>query len=149
MLFRSATLVLQAEAEGQKGEQDDALKHLQQALPLIDAQVGPGSLTARQARVVLGEVQARRAGAADDARVAFAMALSPSADKPTAASPTRTWLRARASLGLARLALSHDRAQALKLAREVQTQMAGDAESLRGQQLLQQARQVEARALAQ
>ena len=145
----AATLMLQAEAESLKGEQDDALQHLQQALPLIDSQLGPGSLMARQARVLLGEIYARRASATDDARIAFAMALSSNQDKPAAASPTRTWLRVRASLGLAQLALAHDAAQALKLAREAQTQMAADADGLRGQKLLQQARQIEARALAQ
>ena len=144
----AAALVLQAEAESLQGRHDDALKDLQQALPLIDTQLGAGSLAARQARVVLGEVHERRAGAADDARVAFATALDAKQDKPAAASPTRTWLRARATLGLARLALAHDTAQALRLAREVQAQFGSDATDLRERQLVAQARAVEAQALA-
>ena len=141
-------LVLQAEAESLHGRHDDALHDLQRALPLIEAQLGATGLAARQARVLLGEVQERRGHAVDAARLAYATALAPAADDETSASPTRAWMRARATLGLARLALAGDATQALSLARGAQAQLAPPATALRERLLSAQARIAEARALA-
>ena len=98
--------------------------------------------------MLLGEVQERRSNAIDDARLAYATALSPAADKPEAASPTRNWLRARALLGQARLALPADPTQALRLAREAQAQITPPAVALREIAVIAQAKSVEARARA-
>ena len=136
-------LVAEAEAESRSGQHADALAHLQQALPLIDAQIGAGSLAARHARVVLGEIHERRGGAADQARVAYATALAAADDNPAAASPTRNWLRARATLGLARLAQPADPAQAQRLAREAVAQITPPGASLRERRLLAAARRLE------
>ena len=136
-------LVAQAEAESRGGQHTEALAHLQQALPLIDAQLGVGSLAARHARIVLGETHARRGGAADQARVAYATALAAADDHPAAASPTRNWLRARATLGLARLALPAGPAQARRLTREAVAQLTPPAASLRERRLLDAARRLE------
>ena len=136
-------LVAQAEAVSRSGRQDDALAHLQQALPLIDAQLGAGSLAARHARVVLGEIHERRSAAADQARVAYATALAAADDNPAAASPTRGWLRARATLGLARLALPGDPAQARRLAREAVALITPPGNSRRERRLLDAARRLE------
>jgi eukaryotic-like serine/threonine-protein kinase len=136
-------LVAQAEAESRSGLQDEALAHLQQALPLIDAQLGAGSLAARHARIVLGEIHERRSGAADQARVAYAAALAATGDDPAAASPTRRWLRARATLGLARLALPADAAQARRLAREAVALITPPGDSLRERRLIDAARRLE------
>ena len=137
-----------AEAESLAGRQDDALQRLQQALPLIEAKLGAGCLAARQARVVMGEVLARRGQRADEARLAFATVLAPAADDATAASPTRTWLQARATLGLADLALADKPADALRLARATTALIAPGTPVLRERLLLAQARLTEARALA-
>ena len=142
------TLLDQAEAESQLGQHDAALADLRRAMPLIDEQLGAGSLSARQARVVLGEVLEGRGNASDEARVAYTAALAATNDNPAAASPTRSWLRARATLGLARLALPADPAQALRLARDAQAQIATSNTSLRGRKLIEQARAIEARARA-
>ena len=139
----AATLVGQAEAEARLGQHDEALADLRRAMPLLDQQLGPGSLAAREARVVLGEVLEGRGGAADEARVAYTGALAAGNDNPAAASPTRSWLRARATLGLARLALPADPAQGLRLAREARAQAPGT--SLRERKLVEQARAVETR----
>ena len=141
-------LLDQAEAESALGQHATALADLRRAMPLIDDQLGAGSLSARQARVVLGEVLEGQGGAADEARVAYATALAPRGDNPTAASPTRSWLRARATLGLARLALPHDSAQALRLVREAQSQITAPGASLRERKLLDQARAITAKAEA-
>jgi len=141
-------LLDQAEAESQLGQFDAALADLRRAMPLIDTQLGVGSLSARQARVVLGDVLESRGGATDEARVAYAGALAATNDLPAAASPTRNWLRARATLGLARLALPADPARSLRLVREAQAQIATSNTSLRERKLLEQARAIEAKAHA-
>ena len=146
-------LVLQAEAQTLAGASDDAVRNVQRALPLIEAKLGAGCLSARQARVVLGEAQARRvragdASAADEARLAFAAVLAPAADDAAAASPTRTSMQARATLGMARLALASDPAQALRLAREAQALIRQPAPAVRERLLAAQAQLVEAQALA-
>ena len=105
-----------------------------------------GSLSARQARVVLGEAHERRGGAADEARVAYTGALSPTNDNPAAHSPARNWLRARATLGLARLALAADPGRARELAREAAATIGAAPQSLRERRLVEQAREIEARA---
>ncbi len=142
------TLLDQAEAESQLGQHDAALADIRLAIPPIDEQLGAGSLSARQARVVLGEMLENRGGAADEARVAYAAALATTNDKPAAASPTRGWLRARATLGLARLALANDPAQALRLAREARAQIQAPGTSLRERKLIEQAHALEAKARA-
>jgi tetratricopeptide (TPR) repeat protein len=142
------TLLDQAEAESHLGQHDAALADLRRAIPLIDEQLGVGSLSARQARVVLGEVLEAKGGAADEARVAYAAALSTTNDNLAAASPTRSWLRARATLGLARLALPADPAQAARLARDARAQIANSDASLRERKLVEQARAIEAKGSA-
>ena len=140
------TLVDRASAESLLGQHAAALADLKRALPLLDEQLGVGSLATRQARVVLGEVHERRGGAIDEARVAFSGALAPTNDNAAAVSPTRSWLRARATLGLARLTLATDPAKALQLAREAEAQIAAPGDSLRERQLLEQAHALEAKA---
>jgi hypothetical protein len=145
--------VLQAEAQSLAGQDEDAVRELQRALPLIEAKLGAGCLAARQARVALGEAQERRAlaadaSAADEARLAYAAVLAPAADDAIAASPTRTSLQARATLGMARLALAADAPRALRLARETQAMIQQPNPALRERLLVAQAQAVEARALA-
>lgn len=140
------TLVDQAEAESALGQHEAALADLRRAMPLLEQQLGVGSLAAREARVVLGEVLEARGGAADEARVAYSGALGAVPDTSAAASPTRDWLRARATLGLARLALPADPPRALRLAREARSLAAGA--SRRERKLAEQARALEARAEA-
>ena len=140
------TLVDRANAESLLGQHDAALADLKRALPILDEQLGMGSLSARQARVVLGEAHERRGGAADEARVAYTGALSATNDNPAAHSPTRTWLRARATLGLARLALAADPARARQLAREAEATIGSAPQSLRETRLVEQAREIEAKA---
>ena len=140
----AATLVLLADAESLHGDPDAALRELRRALPVIDAKLGSGSLAARHAQVVLGEILVRRGQAGDEARLAFATALDAVADKPGAASPTRDWLRARALLGQARLTWPADPAQALRRAREARTQL-GSGTALRDLALRAQAAEIEAR----
>ena len=140
----AATLLMLAEAESLQGDPDAALRALHRALPVIDAQLGSGSLAARRAQVVLGEILVRRGQASDEARLAFATALDPTGDNPNAASPTRDWLRARALLGQARLAAPADPAQALRLAREARAQLASGT-ALRDRALLAQAAEIETR----
>ena len=65
-----------AGAESLAGRQDDALQRPPQALQRIETQLGAGCLAVRQARVVLGEVLARRGRGVDEARLAFAMELA-------------------------------------------------------------------------
>ena len=137
-----------AEAESLAGRDDDALPRLQQALPLIEAKFGAGCLAARHARVVLGEVLARRGQRTDEARLAFATVLAPAADDATTASPTRTWLQARATLGLADLALADKPLEAQRLARAATALLPADSPVLREHLLLARARLTEARALA-
>ena len=144
----ATTLVEQAEAESLLGLHDAALADVRRALPLLDQQLGVGSLAAREARVVLGELLEARGGAADEARVAFTGALAAANDSPAAASPTRSWLRARATLGLARLALATDPAQALRLAREARAQIAPPGTSLRERKLADHARAIEVKVAA-
>jgi serine/threonine-protein kinase len=134
-------LVAQAEAENRHGDADAAQRTLQRALPILDAQLGATALATRQAQIALGEALEHDARAADDARLAFATALAP-ASAP--ASPTGDWLRARALLGQARLALANDPAATLRLVREAQA--LARTGSLRERQLLTQARALEARA---
>ena len=139
-------LLDEAEAESLLGEHAAALADLKRAMPLIDEQLGIGSLSARQARVLLGEVLEAQGGAADEARVAFTSALASTNDNPAAASPTRDWLRARATLGLARLARPNDSARALQLTRDARAQIATSGTSLRVRKLTDQVRTIEARA---
>ena len=140
-------LVALAEAETMSGQADAAVTNLRLALPLIDAELGAGSLAARQARVALGEANEQRAHASDDAQLAYATALAPAAGNAPADSPTRTWLRARATLGQARLALATDPAGAAALARQATTGIRPQTPVLREQLLLAQARLTEGRAL--
>ena len=130
-------LVSLAEAQAAGSRFDAALATLQQALPLLDAQLGAGSLASRQARTVLGEVHERRGGANDQALIAYTAALAGAADYAKAASPTREWLRARATLGLARLAT--DPARAARLAAEARALIPTPAESLRERRLIDEA----------
>ena len=141
-------LVLQAEAETLNGSTDAALANLQRALPMIESQLGVGCLAARQARVAMGEAFEQRGQAPDVAQLAYAAVLAPAADDATAASPTRTWLQARAALGQARLALATDPARALTLAREASRLIPAHTPVLRERVLLTQARLAEGRALA-
>lgn len=141
-------LVLQAEAETLNGLADAALANLQRALPLIEAQLGVGCLSARQARVALGEAIEQRGQAPDEAQLAYAAVLAPAADDAAAASPTRTWLQARAALGQARLALATNPARTLTLAREATRLIPAHTPVLRERVLLAQVRLVEGRALA-
>lgn len=135
----AATLVMRAEAESLRGAPDAALQDVRRALPVIDAQIGPGSLAARHAQVVLGELLERRGGARDEAGLAYATALDAAGDPPAAASPTRDWLRARAMLGQARLAGPNDAEQARTLALAARAQIAAAAPSRREQALVAQA----------
>ena len=137
-----------AEAESLAGRHDDALRRVQQALPLIEAKLGAGCLAARHARVVLGEVLARHGQTNDEARLAFATVLAPTAGDAAASSPTRTWLQARATLGLADLALADKPAEAQRLARAAAALIPPGSMMLRERLLLAQARLTEGRALA-
>ena len=143
-------LTTQAEAETLHGDADAALQTLRRALPLIESKLGATSVSARAAQVALGEALTQQATAsrasADDARLAFAAVLAPAADEAAARSPTRSWLRARANLGLARLALASDPTLALRLAREART--TGTPPALRERVLVAQAACVEAKANA-
>jgi eukaryotic-like serine/threonine-protein kinase len=141
-------LVDQAEAESLLGQHDAALADVRRALPLLDEQLGAGSLSARQARAVLGEVLERRGAATDEARVAYASATSANDERPAAASPTQRWLRARATLGLARLAASANAAQALRLTHDAREQLGASGHSLRERKLIDEARTIEAKARA-
>ena len=95
--------VLRADIESRAGHHDTALREIEAALPLIAAKLGADGLSAREALVVLAEIQERR-GALDEARLAFAEALSPSPRDAGAASPTQRMMQARAKQGMARLA---------------------------------------------
>ncbi len=141
-------LVQLAEAESLAGRPDDALQNVQHALPLIEAKLGAASLAARQARLVLGEVLARRGQRADEARLAFATVLAPAAADAAASSPTRTWLQARATVGLAELALPERPAETQRLARAAIALIPPDTAALRERLVLAQARLIEGRALA-
>ncbi|MES1164055.1 MAG: hypothetical protein ABUL50_13470, partial [Rhizobacter sp.] len=140
------TLVDRASAESLLGQHDAALADLKRALPILDEQLGMGSLAARQARTVLGEVHERRGDAADEARVAYTGALSPANDNPASASPTRDWLRARAMLGMARLAITTDPAKAAQLARDARAAIGASPQSVREQRLVEQALAIETKA---
>lgn len=140
-------LVSQAECESLRSEHDEALQHLRRALPVLDAKLGPGSLSARQARVVLGDVHWRRSNATDQARLAYAAARASPLDE-NAASPTRTLLLARATLGEARLAVATDAPTALRLSREAIAMAGTTPVAMRGRIVGAQARVVEAQALA-
>ena len=144
----AALLVMQAEAESLLGHPAAAVQALQQALPVIEAKLGASGLSAREARLVLGEALERRRNAADEARLAYATVLAPGADEAASASPTRSTLMARATLGMARLALADDFARAARLAREAQALAYQPAPARRERLLLAQARIVEAQALA-
>ena len=137
-----------AETECLAGAHDDALQRMRQALPMIEAKLGAASLAARQAQVVLGEVLARHGQRVDEARLAFATVLAPAAADAVASSPTRTWLQARATLGLAELALPQRPAEALRLARAATVMIPPGTAALRERMILAQARLTEGRALA-
>ncbi len=137
-----------AEAECLAGRHDEALQRMRQALPMIEAKLGAASLAARQAQVVLGEVLARHGQRVDEARLAFATVLAPAAADAAASSPTRTWLQARATVGLAELALPERPAEAQRLARAAAALMPPDSAVLRERLILAQARLIEGRALA-
>ena len=137
-----------AEAELLAGRDADALLLLQQALPIIEAKLGVGGLAARRARVVLGEAHAQSGQHNDEARLAFATVLAPSASDAGASSPTQTWLRARATVGLANLALPQMPAEAQRLALAAAALVPRDTAVLRERLVLAQARLVEGRALA-
>ena len=136
-----------AEVESLAGRHDDALQHVQQALPMIEAKLGAASFSARRARVVLGEVLARHGQRVDEARLAFATVLAPAAGDAAASSPTRTWLQARATVGLAELALPERPAEAQRLARAATVLIPADTAVLRERLILVQARLTEGRAL--
>lgn len=140
-------LVAQADCESLRGRHDEALQDLQRALPVIAAKIGAASLSARLAHVVLGDVQQRRGGAVDEARLAYAAARRAAGDE-SAPLPARTLMLARAALGEARLALPTDPALSLRLAREAQASASAPPPVLRGRILGAQARVVEAQALA-
>ncbi len=150
----AAVLTARAEIETLRGDVDAALLDLRRALAVIERRLGMSSLAARHAQIALGEALEQRAKtqrtAADEARLAYASALADSASDTTkdttSASPTRDWLRARATLGNARLALGADPARALRLAREAQALAKTAAQ--RDRLLVAQARLVEATALA-
>jgi len=144
----AALLVMQAEAESLLGQPAEAVQALQQALPVIGAKLGASGLSACEARLALGEALERRRNAADEARLAYATVLAPGADEAASASPTRSTLMARATLGMARLALADDFARAARLAREAQALAYQPAPARRERLLLAQARIVEAQALA-
>jgi len=120
---------------------------VQQALPMIEAKLGAASFSARRARVVLGEVLARHGQRVDEARLAFATVLAPAAGDAAASSPTRTWLQARATVGLAELALPERPAEAQRLARAATVLIPADTAVLRERLILVQARLTEGRAL--
>ncbi len=145
----ATVLTTRAEIELLRGDGDAAVLDLRRALAVIEPRLGMTSLAARHAQAVLGEALEQRArtqrAAADEARLAYASALAPSATDITSASPTRDWLFARATLGSARLALGIDSARALRLAREAQGLAKTGAQ--RDRLLVAQARLVEAAAL--
>jgi serine/threonine-protein kinase len=141
-------LVLQAEAQSLHGEQEDAAQALERAIPMIETKLGSGCISCRQAQLVLGEVEERRGNAIDEARLAYAAVLAPSSDDATATSPTRNWLQARATLGLARLALLTEPSQTVKLARETQRLLQSATPPVRERLLMAQAQVVEAQGLA-
>ena len=144
----AALLVMQAEAESLLGQPAEAVQALQQALPVIGAKLGASGLSACEARLALGEALERRRNAAEEARLAYATVLAPGADEAASASPTRSTLMARATLGMARLALADDFARSARLAREAQALAYQPAPARRERPLLAQARIVEAQALA-
>ena len=99
----ATVLVKLAETESRLGRHDDALRSIGRALALITDKLGADSLSAHEAQVVLAEIQTRR-NAFDEARLAYAEALAPSARDASAASPTQQAMRARAEQGMTRLA---------------------------------------------
>jgi tetratricopeptide (TPR) repeat protein len=138
-------VVTLAEAESRHGDFGAADGDLHKALPVIDAQLGPGSLAARRTRCVLGELDMRRGGHLDEARLAFAAVLSDANDKPAAASPTRNWLRARAKLDLAQLSATSDPAQTFRLVSDARSLVAPPGSSRRDRALITEAAALEAR----
>ncbi len=137
-----------AEAELLAGRHADALQRVQQALPLIEVKLGAAGLAARHGHVLLGEVLAQSAQRVDESRLAFATALAPAAADAAASSPTRTWLQARATVGLAGLALPEHPVEAQRLARAAIALIPPATEALRERLVLAQAHLIEGRSLA-
>jgi len=99
--------VLLAEITSANGAHAQAEELLQPVLPLLETATDAGSLVQRQLLVACGEVH-EKAGRHADASAAYARALSSHTRPGAEALPTARWVRARALLGRARLALDAD-----------------------------------------
>jgi tetratricopeptide (TPR) repeat protein len=147
----AARLSQQAELESLAGHAEAAREVAAQALPIIEAALGADVMAARASRLVFAEVAERHAAGEADRRVAreaYAAVLAPAkVDLGASKLPAREWQRARATLGLARLALPDDAALALRQARGVVAMFSASPRLLGEQLVLAQARLVEGRAL--
>lgn len=146
-----ATLLRQAELESLSGHHAAARDAAQRALALFDRQIGATTIRAKQARVVLAEVLSRGAAEGQEkaqAQRLFEEVLGPAqADTSATPPPALIVQRARARVGLARLALPHDAALALRLAHEAASAIVSTSPLLRERVVLAQARLVEGQAL--
>lgn len=151
-----SALMRQAEAAGWLGNHAAASAAGRRALELMDSQIGPDTIRAKQARVVLAEALARNGadlatGEAhiEEASRLFEQVLMPApADQAAVPPPALQLQRARARVGLAELALARaDPASALPWARAALVSLDTGTPVLRERLVRGQARWVEARAL--